>query len=35
LETALQSIPERAHILIFGSLYLAGVALAANDQLPD
>jgi dihydrofolate synthase/folylpolyglutamate synthase len=35
LERALQSISERSRILIFGSLYLAGVALAANDQLPD
>jgi dihydrofolate synthase/folylpolyglutamate synthase len=35
LERALQSVSERSRILIFGSLYLAGVALAANDQLPD
>jgi dihydrofolate synthase/folylpolyglutamate synthase len=35
LESALQAAPDRSRILIFGSLYLAGVALAANDQLPD
>ncbi|WP_294329611.1 folylpolyglutamate synthase/dihydrofolate synthase family protein [uncultured Sphingomonas sp.] len=39
--TALQALAERigttppATILILGSLYLAGVVLAANDELPD
>jgi dihydrofolate synthase / folylpolyglutamate synthase len=33
--TALASIPVNARVLIFGSLYLAGAVLAANDQLPD
>jgi dihydrofolate synthase/folylpolyglutamate synthase len=32
---ALKSIPAGARILIFGSLYLAGEVLAANDQIPD
>ena len=32
---ALASIPDDARVLIFGSLYLAGTVLAANDQLPD
>lgn len=31
---ALASIPSDARILIFGSLYLAGAVLAANDQVP-
>jgi dihydrofolate synthase/folylpolyglutamate synthase len=35
LESALKAVPSRSRILIFGSLYLAGVALQANDQLPD
>jgi dihydrofolate synthase/folylpolyglutamate synthase len=34
LEEALASVPTDARVLIFGSLYLAGVVLAANDQLP-
>jgi dihydrofolate synthase/folylpolyglutamate synthase len=32
---ALAAIPAGARVLIFGSLYLAGVVLAANDQVPD
>jgi dihydrofolate synthase/folylpolyglutamate synthase len=32
---ALAQIPPDARILIFGSLYLAGEVLAANDQIPD
>ena len=35
LEEALASAPDDARVLIFGSLYLAGEALAANDQAPD
>ena len=35
VEEALAAVPENARILIFGSLYLAGQVLAANDQLPD
>lgn len=31
---ALASIPANARVLIFGSLYLAGSVLAANDQVP-
>ena len=31
---ALASIPSDARVLIFGSLYLAGAVLAANDQVP-
>jgi len=27
-------VPADARVLIFGSLYLAGSVLAANDQLP-
>lgn len=34
-EKALASIPTDARVLIFGSLYLAGAVLAANDQVPD
>jgi dihydrofolate synthase/folylpolyglutamate synthase len=34
LEDALASTPADARVLIFGSLYLAGAVLAANDQLP-
>jgi dihydrofolate synthase/folylpolyglutamate synthase len=34
VEDALSAIPEDARVLIFGSLYLAGSVLAANDQLP-
>lgn len=32
---ALAVIPPDDRVLIFGSLYLAGVVLAANDQVPD
>jgi dihydrofolate synthase/folylpolyglutamate synthase len=32
---ALHSAPQQARVLIFGSLYLAGVVLAENDQVPD
>jgi dihydrofolate synthase/folylpolyglutamate synthase len=35
LESALAAIGEPARILVFGSLYLAGVALSANGSLPD
>jgi dihydrofolate synthase/folylpolyglutamate synthase len=35
LEQALAAIPPDARVLIFGSLYLAGAVLAANDQVPD
>lgn len=35
VEEALAAIPEDARVLIFGSLYLAGQILAANDQVPD
>ena len=35
VESALRSAPADARVLIFGSLYLAGAVLAANDQLPD
>jgi dihydrofolate synthase/folylpolyglutamate synthase len=35
VEDALAAIPEDARVLIFGSLYLAGGILAANDQVPD
>ena len=31
---ALRTIPADARVLIFGSLYLAGAVLAANDQVP-
>jgi dihydrofolate synthase/folylpolyglutamate synthase len=31
---ALDAVPPGARVLIFGSLYLAGVVLAANDQFP-
>jgi dihydrofolate synthase/folylpolyglutamate synthase len=31
---ALGAVPQGARVLIFGSLYLAGAVLAANDQLP-
>ncbi len=33
--SALGAIPSGARVLIFGSLYLAGTVLAANDQVPD
>lgn len=32
---AVAAVPAEAPILIFGSLYLAGEALAANNQVPD
>src|SRR5947209_11139214 len=32
---ALESMPGNARVLIFGSLYLAGEILAANNQIPD
>jgi folylpolyglutamate synthase/dihydropteroate synthase len=35
VESALASLPRSARALIFGSLYLAGDVLAANDQAPD
>jgi dihydrofolate synthase/folylpolyglutamate synthase len=35
VENALSAIPLDARVLIFGSLYLAGEILAANDQVPD
>jgi dihydrofolate synthase / folylpolyglutamate synthase len=35
VEAALAAIPSDARVLIFGSLYLAGAVLAANDQAPD
>ena len=35
LPSALGASPAGARVLVFGSLYLAGEVLAANDQLPD
>ncbi|MGN6850592.1 MAG: bifunctional folylpolyglutamate synthase/dihydrofolate synthase [Sphingomicrobium sp.] len=35
LEGALAAVPPDARVLIFGSLYLAGVVLEANEQIPD
>jgi dihydrofolate synthase/folylpolyglutamate synthase len=35
LDAALASIERPARVLVFGSLYLAGVALSANGSLPD
>jgi dihydrofolate synthase/folylpolyglutamate synthase len=35
VEEALNAVPEDARVLIFGSLYLAGEVLAANNQVPD
>jgi dihydrofolate synthase/folylpolyglutamate synthase len=35
LDAALASVERPARVLVFGSLYLAGVALAANGSLPD
>jgi dihydrofolate synthase/folylpolyglutamate synthase len=35
VEQALAAVPAGARVLIFGSLYLAGQVLAANDQPPD
>ena len=34
VEQALADVPQNARLLIFGSLYLAGSVLAANDQVP-
>jgi dihydrofolate synthase/folylpolyglutamate synthase len=34
IEETLPMIPDAARVLIFGSLYLAGAVLAANDQIP-
>ena len=34
VEQALGSVRSKARVLIFGSLYLAGAVLAANDQIP-
>ena len=34
VEEALSRIPSSARVLIFGSLYLAGEVLAANEQIP-
>jgi dihydrofolate synthase/folylpolyglutamate synthase len=35
VEQALEVVPANARTLIFGSLYLAGAVLAANDQVPN
>jgi dihydrofolate synthase/folylpolyglutamate synthase len=35
LQAALRAISRPARVLIFGSLYLAGEVLAANDQVPN
>jgi dihydrofolate synthase/folylpolyglutamate synthase len=35
VEQSLADIPADARVLIFGSLYLAGVVLTANEQVPD
>jgi dihydrofolate synthase/folylpolyglutamate synthase len=35
VEQALAATPRDGRVLIFGSLYLAGEVLAANDQIPD
>jgi dihydrofolate synthase/folylpolyglutamate synthase len=35
VEQALAATPRDGRVLIFGSLYLAGEVLAANDQVPD
>lgn len=35
VEQALATIPDAEPVLIFGSLYLAGWVLAANDQVPE
>ena len=32
---ALTAVPQGARVLVFGSLYLAGAVLAANEQVPD
>jgi dihydrofolate synthase / folylpolyglutamate synthase len=35
VEHALASVPPNARVLIFGSLYIAGSVLAANNQIPN
>lgn len=35
VEEAIDAVPAGARVLIFGSLYLAGIVLAANEQIPD
>jgi dihydrofolate synthase/folylpolyglutamate synthase len=35
LQSALAAVREPARVLVFGSLYLAGVALGSNGSLPD
>jgi dihydrofolate synthase / folylpolyglutamate synthase len=35
IDELLADVPDEARVLIFGSLYLAGQVLAANDQVPD
>ena len=35
VEEALSANPDGARVLIFGSLYLAGIVLAANGQVPS
>jgi dihydrofolate synthase/folylpolyglutamate synthase len=35
VEESLAAVPQGAPVLIFGSLYLAGEVLAANEQMPD
>ena len=35
VEQALAAVPANARVLIFGSLYLAGSVLAANNQVPN
>jgi len=35
VESALATVPTGSRVLIFGSLYLAGVVLEANGQIPD
>ena len=35
VDQALATIPPEARVLIFGSLYLAGAVLAANNQVPS
>ncbi len=35
LDQTLESVTEPSRVLIFGSLYLAGQALAANGEIPD
>jgi dihydrofolate synthase/folylpolyglutamate synthase len=35
IEQALEGIADPSRVLVFGSLYLAGQALAANEEVPD